>query len=190
MKIILASKSPRRRELLREIISDFIIASKEVDESLPSAIHPRFGVELLAIRKGEAVAVEEGDDALVISSDTLVELDGRALGKPRDKEEARKMLTELSGRRHNVHTGVAVHYMGKVCSGVRSTSVYFRKLSELEILEYISSGECMDKAGSYAIQGLGGRFVEGYDGDFDTVVGLSINLTRELIRKAMGEEND
>ncbi len=186
MKIILASKSPRRKELLGELYPSFSIITCEVDETLSKSIHPRCGVEILAVRKGAAVA-EDNAAALVISSDTLVEKDGVALGKPKDKSDAFEMLKMLSGGCHNVHTGVAVHYNGRVYSGVRSTEVVFRTLSDDEIEEYIDSGEPMDKAGAYAIQGLGGRFVIGFNGDYDTVVGLSLALTRELIEKAVGE---
>ena len=183
MKIILASKSPRRKELLSEIIKDFDIITAEVDESLPGEIHPREGVEILAVRKGEVVA-RDNPDALVISSDTLVELGGVPLGKPVDKEDAIRMLTSLSGKAHNVHTGVAVHYNGKVFSGVATTAVYFRDMTEEEIKEYVDSGDPMDKAGSYGIQSGGGKFVEKIDGDYDTVVGLSMNLVKKLIEDA------
>lgn len=187
MRYILASKSPRRRELLSEIIKDFEIITKELEESLPSDIHPREGVELLAIKKGEAVAAEEGEDALVISSDTLVELGGVPLGKPKDENDAVRMLTSLSGKAHNVHTGVAVHYKGRVFSGVATTAVYFREMSREEILDYVKSGDPMDKAGAYGIQSGGGKFVEKYDGDYDTVVGLSVSLTKRLIDEATND---
>ncbi len=190
MKIILASKSPRRKELLGELYSDFEIVTAPVDESLPADIHPRVGVEILAVRKGRAVLplVEEG--ALVISSDTLVELDGTALGKPGDEEDARAMLMRLSGNTHSVHTGVAVHYKGRVFSGVNSTRVSFRELTEAEISEYAAGGEPMDKAGSYGIQGEGGKFVSGIEGDYDTVVGLSVKLTKELIEAAIKNDKE
>lgn len=186
MKIILASKSPRRKELLAEITSDFEIKTAEVDETLPDGVHPREGVEILAVRKGEAVAKED-PDALVVSSDTLVEIGGVALGKPCDEEDAFGMLTALSGKAHNVHTGVAVHYNGRVYSGVASTAVYFKEMSEREIRDYIATGDPMDKAGSYGIQSGGGKFVEKIEGDYDTVVGLSVSLVKKLIDEA---END
>lgn len=181
MKIVLASKSPRRKELLSELIKDFEIITKEVDESFSDYIHPREGVEILAVRKGKAVADELSGDTLVISSDTLVELGGIPLGKPADEAEAIDMLTSLSGKAHNVHTGVAVHYKGKVYSGVATTAVYFRKISQDEIIEYVKSGDPMDKAGAYGIQSGDGKFVEKIDGDYDTVVGLSMNLVKKLI---------
>lgn len=184
-RIILASKSPRRRELLGQITESFEIMSAEVDEELPQGMHPRDGVELLAIRKGAPIA-EENPDAVVISSDTLVELDGVPLGKPKDEAHAAEMLRALSGKAHNVHTGVAVHYRGRVYSGVDSTAVRFRDMTDSEILDYIKGGEPMDKAGAYGIQGEGGKFVLGYDGEFDTVMGLSVTLTRELTELAIG----
>ena len=183
MKIILASKSPRRKELLGEICSNFEIKTSEADESLPEGIHPREGVEILAVRKGAGVASDE-PSALVISSDTLVELNGVALGKPTDEADAERMLTSLSGKAHNVHTGVAVHYNGRVFSGVASTAVYFREMTNAEIKDYIASGDPMDKAGSYGIQNGGGRFVEKIEGDYDTVVGLSVRLVKQLIDEA------
>ena len=187
MKYILASKSPRRKELIGQIVKDFEIITKEVDESLPSDIHPREGVEMLAVRKGAAVANELDENCLVISSDTLVEIGGVALGKPTDKADAFGMLKLLSGKAHNVHTGVAVHYLGRVYSGVATTAVYFREMTDSEINEYIDSGDPMDKAGSYGIQSGGGKFVEKIEGDYDTVVGLSVSLTKRLIDEAIND---
>lgn len=188
VRVVLASKSPRRRELLGDITPNFEIITREVDEQLSPEIHPSVGVGILAIKKGSAVARELGDEALVISSDTLVELGGIPLGKPDGVDGARKMLRALSGKTHSVHTGVAVHYHGRVYSGVATSGVSFRELSDTDIDEYISTGEPMDKAGAYGIQGLGGRFVTGYDGDFDTIVGLSRTLTRELIERALNDD--
>ena len=183
MEIILASKSPRRRELLSEIYPEFKIVTADCDESLEPSVHPKDGVSLLAKRKGEAVLPLVSDDALVISSDTLVELDGVALGKPKDAADARDMLSSLSGRAHNVHTGIAVHYNGKRVARTASTAVYFRTLTDMEIEEYVNSGDPMDKAGAYGIQSGAGKFVEKIDGDYDTVVGLSTRLLRQLIEE-------
>ena len=182
MRYILASKSPRRKELIGEIIPEFEIITSEADETLPESIHPREGVEILAIRKGEGVA-KANPDAVVISSDTLVELGGIPLGKPTDEADAVRMLRELSGKAHNVHTGVAIHYNGRVFSGVASTAVYFREMTDEEIKDYVSSGDPMDKAGSYGIQSGGGKFVEKIEGDYDTVVGLSLRLVKDLLSK-------
>lgn len=187
MRYILASKSPRRRELLSSIVDNFEIITREVDETLPRDIHPREGVEILAVRKGEVVAREVGDDALVISSDTLVELGGIPLGKPKDEADAFRMLRSLSGKAHNVHTGVAVHLGGRVYSGVATTAVHFREMTDEEIYSYIATGDPMDKAGAYGIQNGGGLFVTKYDGDYDTVVGLSVKLTKRLIEEATND---
>ena len=184
-RIILASKSPRRRELLTSLTDTFEIITEDVDETLPDNIDIKEGTELLAVRKGSAVAKKE-PSGLVISSDTLVEFDGIPLGKPKSREDAHRMLRSLSGRSHNVHTGVAVHYRGSVYSGVATSRVIFRDLTDSMIDEYIATGEPMDKAGAYGIQGLGGKFVEKYDGDFDTIMGLSMRLLRELVDKAGG----
>ncbi len=188
MRIILASKSPRRRELLGKIVEKFEIITKETDENLPKGIHPREGVEILAVRKGAAVANDIEGEALIISSDTLVELDGVPLGKPADEDDALKILMSLSENTHNVHTGVAIHYRGRVFSGVDTSSVTFKKLSENDAREYIATGEPMDKAGAYAIQGIGAKFVEKYEGEFDTIVGLGLKLTKKLIDEALGNE--
>ena len=189
MRIILASKSPRRRELLsslaREIGFQFDIIVKETDETVGD-IHPRLAVEELAIRKGAAVAADY-PAALVISSDTLVELDGVPLGKPCDDADAYRMLSSLSGRSHNVHTGIAVHYDGRVYSGVASTAVRFISLTHDMINGYIASGEPRDKAGAYGIQGGAGKFVSEYDGEFDTVVGFNITLLKKLLSEAVGD---
>ncbi len=184
MRIILASKSPRRKELLRKIVPEFEIITRETDETLHEGIHPRDGVEILAVRKGRAVADELSDDVMIVSSDTLVELGGVSLGKPVDEENAVNILLSLSGKTHNVHTGVAVHFKGKVFSGVDTSSVSFREFGEKEAREYVSTGEPMDKAGAYAIQGIGAKFVEKYEGEFDTIVGLGLKLTKKLIEQA------
>ena len=186
MRYILASKSPRRKELLAQIVDNFEIITADVDENLGFEAHPRTEVVHLAIKKGAAVAKDYQSD-VVISSDTLVEVDGVALGKPKDKDDAFRMLKSLSGRAHNVHTGIAVHYSGLCYSGVATTAVYFREMTDDEINDYIDSGDPMDKAGSYGIQSGGGKFVEKIEGDYDTVVGLSIRLTKSLIDEALND---
>ena len=187
MKIVLASKSPRRRELLHAVYDDFDIITAECDETLPSEISVTEGVRLLAEKKGAAAEPLCDEDSLIISSDTLVELDGVPLGKPESDEDAVKMLKGLSGKRHFVHTGVAVRYRGNCCSGTDSTAVYFKNLTDEEIINYVKGGEPRDKAGAYAIQGEGGKFVEKISGDFDTVVGLSVKLTKKLIDEVLGK---
>lgn len=189
-RIILASGSPRRRELLAKLYDKFEIITSEVDETLDASTEPVRGVQILAVRKGEAVADTLDSDCVVISSDTLVEIDGQPLGKPTSREDAYRMLRLLSGNYHNVHTGIAVHYVGRVVSDVASARVKFKPLTDAEIYAYIDGGEPMDKAGAYAIQGEGGKFIEGYDGDFDTIMGLSVSLTKELIDRITGDNND
>ena len=189
-RIILASGSPRRRELLGKLYDNFEVITSEVDETLDDGVSPLMGVEILSVRKGRAVADSLPNECIVISSDTLVEIDGEPLGKPVSREDAYRMLRMLSGRYHNVHTGVAVHYDGSVISGVESARVKFKPLSDEEIYGYIDGGEPMDKAGAYAIQGEGGKFIEGYDGDFDTIMGLSVSLTKTLIDRIIGDCND
>ncbi|MBQ8529236.1 MAG: septum formation protein Maf [Clostridia bacterium] len=188
MKVILASKSPRRRELLARIIPEFDIITAPTDETLPCGMHPREGVEVLAVRKGAAVMELASKDALIVSSDTLVEIDGTPLGKPEGREDAHRILSLLSGRVHNVHTGVAVHYGNRVFSGTHTSRVTFRKLTDEEIYSYIDTGEPMDKAGAYGIQGMGGSFVESFCGEFESIMGLSVTLTRALIDEALKEE--
>ena len=190
MQIILASASPRRREILSSVCRNFSIIVSETDESFDNYVHPSEAVKILAERKGRAVldTIDNGEPSFIISSDTLVELDGKPLGKPTDKADAHAMLRELSGKRHNVHTGIAVHLGGKVYSGVATTGVYFREMTDEEIDEYIATGEPMDKAGSYGIQGIGGKFVDKIDGDFDTVVGFSLRLFLTLTERAGARE--
>ncbi len=179
-KIILASASPRRRELLGRLYQSFEIITSEVPEDLADGTLPKDGVEILALRKGGFVA-QKHRDAIVISSDTLVEVDGIPLGKPESREDAHRMLSMLSGRYHNVHTGIAVHFGDRVASGVDTARVKFKPLTDDEIYAYIDGGEPMDKAGAYAIQGEGGKFIEKYEGGFDTIMGLSVELTKRLI---------
>jgi septum formation protein len=190
MKIILASKSPRRKEIFGAFAEEcgfrFEIITRETDEELFGE-HPMTGVRTLAERKGAAVAAEY-PTALVVSSDTLVELDGIPLGKPIDENDACRMLHDLSGKTHNVHTGIALTLGDKVYSGVATTEVTFRELTEDEICAYVATGEPMDKAGAYGIQGKGGSLVAGYNGEFDTVVGFNMTLLHRLVKDAVGDE--
>ena len=189
MKVILASKSPRRKEIFGAYAEEcgfrFDIITRETDEELFGE-HPMTGVKTLAERKGAAVAAEY-PDALVVSSDTLVELGGKPLGKPVDESDACAMLRELSGKTHNVHTGIALTLGERVYSGVATTEVTFRDLTDEEICAYVATGEPMDKAGAYGIQGKGGSLVAGYNGEFDTVVGFNMTLLRKLIAEAVGD---
>ena len=188
MRVILASASPRRKELLGTVCESFEIIVSSADETVSADVHPKDSVRILAERKGRAVfdLLNENQqaDSVVISSDTLVELDGEPLGKPVSENDAYNMLRSLSGKRHNVHTGIAIHCGKSVYSATATTGVFFREMSDDEIYEYIKSGEPMDKAGSYGIQGLGGKFVDKIEGDFDTVVGFCIKLLLDLAKEA------
>lgn len=179
--VILASKSPRRRELLTGMGIPFTVVTREVDETYPPMMHPRDAVRFLAEKKARAVAEDLASPAIVIASDTLVEVDGEPLGKPRDEEDAARMLRLLSGRHHNVHSGVCVVYQKQMISAVDTTDVFFVPIDDSDIRGYIATGEPMDKAGAYAIQGIGRKFVLYINGHEDTVIGLPCNLLTELL---------
>lgn len=187
-RVCLASASPRRRELLTEMGLTFSVCPADVDESTPKGMHPRDAVVELSKRKAEAVTKVVDESVFVIASDTLVEIDGLPLGKPTDEEDAVRMLLSLSGREHRVHTGVAVARGGRIYAESDTTRVFFRPFDEGEARAYVATGEPMDKAGAYGIQGLGGALVDHTLGNFDTVVGLPCALTDRLLCKAGDEE--
>ena len=178
--LVLASGSPRRRELMSDMGLCFTVRSADVDESLPDRISPRDAVLALSERKCRAVLPSAAGCA-VIAADTVVALDGEILGKPQDEADARRMLRALSGRTHEVFTGVALGYGDRVIARAARTAVSFRPLDEAEILAYIETGEPMDKAGAYGIQGGAGRFVAATDGDIDNVIGLPTRLLAEML---------
>lgn len=175
MNIILASQSPRRKELLERMgIRDFETISPNVDESVFHGLPPEELVRRLSAEKAAAVAGRAGEDAIVIAADTVVALEGAVLGKPADELDAFKMLSALSGVRHQVYTGVTVCRGGEKQTAHEVTDVTFRELSEEEIEHYIATGEPMDKAGAYGIQGYGALFIEGISGDYYNVMGLPV----------------
>lgn len=177
-RILLASASPRRRELLRLITSDFECAAADVDETLPSGILPADAVLYLSKIKARALAP---NDKIIIGADTVVALDHRIIGKPKDKKDAFHILRSLSGREHSVFTGVTLINGEKEISFFKETKVHFYPLTDDEINSYIKTGECFDKAGAYGIQGKGSLLVEKIDGDYFNVVGLPVaELYREL----------
>ncbi len=180
LSIVLASASPRRRDLLSAMGLTFTIAPCEVDEAVAPGMPPDDAVEHLAVRKARA-AQGAHPDALIIASDTLVADGMTALGKPHDAPEAHAMLARLSGRAHSVHTGVAVLWRDRLLSDRDTTRVIMRPYDDAEIAAYIATGEPMDKAGAYGIQGLGGQLVARYEGAFDTVVGLPTRLLDRLL---------
>lgn len=182
--LILASQSPRRQELLGHITKNFIIRPTGCDEALDCA-DPVEHVRLLAVRKAEAALKENlpAETDAIVAADTVVFLDGEILEKPADKEDACRMLRMLSGRANTVCTGVAVAYRGEIRSFTCRTKVFFYPLTEQEIADYVASGEPMDKAGAYGIQGKGGLLVEKLEGDYFNVVGLPIAPLCRLLRE-------
>jgi len=179
-RVILASASPRRRDLLTLIGIDHEVRPANIDESLLPGESAREHGERLARQKASAI---EEDDAVVIGSDTIVVVDGDILGKPRDHAHAAEMLRRLSGRTHTVMTGVAVSWRGKLVSGLEEVDVTFRSLSDDEIARYIGTAEPMDKAGAYGIQGYGATIVDRVDGDYFAVMGLALNRLVQLMRE-------
>lgn len=181
-EIILASSSPRRKELMALINVPFIIISKDIDETLNSAMLPCENVEQLALKKAEAVA-EDYQNGFVIGCDTVVAMNDRILGKPKNEEDAKQTLSFLSGKEHTVHTGVAIlckQHHQRICFS-ETTKVKMKELTKKEIDDYVASKEPMDKAGSYAIQGQGAIFIEKIEGDYYNVVGLPVcRLYQEL----------
>jgi septum formation protein len=191
--IILASASPRRKEILSELGVDFSVVVADTDES-SDIRDPVALTEELARRKGLAVYERlrlsgeyDADSAIIISADTVVCRDGEILGKPRDREDAIAMLTSLSGRAHTVVSGVAVTVRGVARSASSVTTVRVQDISPSEIEKYVDSGEPMDKAGAYGIQGRFSVFVEGIDGCYFGVVGLPVNTLSNLYFEVTGE---
>ena len=178
--LILASTSPRRREILESMGLDFEVESVEVDESPLDDEKPDALVQRLAMAKASAARLE----GCVLGSDTVVVLDGRVLGKPRDGDDAVDMLLALSGQSHQVLTGVALRTASDVHSLCSATEVRFREISRDEALAYWQSGEPADKAGAYGIQGKGGIFVESITGSYSCVMGLPVFETAALLKSA------
>lgn len=192
MKYILASKSPRRREILENLGVKFQIVTSDADES-SDVKDPAALTEELALRKGRAVAQmlrSQGkltEDDIVISADTVVVCDGEILGKPRDRADAYRMLRMLGGRSHEVVSSLALLRDGKEYFGHSTTRVYFNEVSDKEIYNYIDSGDPFDKAGAYAVQGRAALWVDRIDGCYFGVVGLSVSLFNRLHKECTGE---
>jgi len=182
VRVILASQSPRRRELLALVGISHEVRPADVDESVRPGELPVPYCERLARLKADTVA-HSHRDAVVVGSDTIVVVDGDILGKPRDQTDATTMLARLSGRTHTVFTAVAVAHGGVTRSGVEEVDVTFRAIDADTIAAYIATGEPMDKAGAYGIQGFGAAIVERVDGDYFAVMGLPIGRTLELMRE-------
>ncbi len=181
MALILASQSPRRKDLLGLLNIPFTIQTADVDETLDTDCPIPDAVARLSLRK--ALAAKRTPEDTVIAADTIVVCDGYILGKPQDKETAFKMLAMLSGRSHQVMTGVTVLKGDRHISFTEVTQVRFRNLNAREIRDYIATGEPMDKAGSYGIQGGAALFVEGIEGDYYNVIGLPICKLSQTLKK-------
>ena len=190
MKIILASQSARRRDILENLGIKFDIKVSQVDESMSPELSAGENVEAVSMRKAAAVEKELGilpeDDTLIIASDTVVVCDGVILGKPRDKVHATEMMRMLSGRRHSVISGIALIYRGKQVSAHEETEVEFRRLTDNDIEAYVSTDEPYDKAGGYGIQDKAAIFVRGIHGDYLNVVGLPVYRLFRLLNKEFG----
>ena len=186
-KIVLASGSPRRQELLQRIgITDFDIRVPEAEESYPAGLSPQQIVEYISREKADAAARLCTPDEIVITADTMVFLDDQRLGKPTDEADALRMLTALQGRHHTVCTGVTVRQGDRSLTESETTEIYFRPATEAELRAYIATGEPMDKAGSYGVQGKGALLVEKLNGDFFNVMGLPVlRLSRMLAQFAV-----
>lgn len=178
--LVLASASPRRVELLRQAGATFTVVDPGPDRAWPGAALPRHGVRALALDKARRVAPRR-PGAIVIGADTVVVLRGRRLGKPADAEAARAMIRALHGRCHEVWTGIAVVRDGDARTAAECTTVQFGRMTEAEIEAYVRSGEPLDKAGAYGIQGLAGQFVKRIEGDYTNVVGLPLARLRAVL---------
>ena len=186
MNIILASTSPRRRELMDLMGLRYEILAPEGEEIFNPSLSPADLVQQLARQKGENVAARSGDDALVIAADTVVALGSWVLGKPRDAADAVAMLTALSGKAHSVFTGVCMFGQGKIVVESEETLVHMRPLSQAEIAAYVDSGEPMDKAGAYGIQGGASRFIPRIEGDYFNVMGFPVCRIGQMLANHFG----
>lgn len=191
MEIILASKSPRRRELLSLLGLDFRVVTEDIDETVEETLPIIDEIKRLSQNKAKAVSGKVSPDDLIIAADTVVTLDGRVFGKPKDRAEAERMLKTLSGKTHEVITGVTVLSGGRFETSAEVTKVTFRDLSDNEILAYIDTGDPFDKAGGYALQGVSCVFVSRISGDHFNVYGLPVSMLARMLRsfgiKILGE---
>lgn len=181
--LILASASPRRRELLGRFAVPFRVVPARGKETAPEGLTPGELVRCLAEHKAAEVAEGEGPESVIIAADTVVEIDGEILGKPGTPERAAEMLRRLSGRTHRVWTGVCVRQGERVLSAAEETAVRFRELEEEEIRAYVATGEPMDKAGAYGYQDRACLFVERIEGDYFNVVGLPMDRLGRMLRE-------
>jgi septum formation protein len=185
VRLILASASPRRAELLRAAGFVFETVVADVDEQARAGESPSSYVRRLAAEKSAAVQLRVPRDVIILGADTTVVVDGDILGKPRDDEESAAMLRRLSGRHHEVLTGISIRQGAFELGRVETTAVWFAALTKEDIARYVASGEGRDKAGAYAIQGLASRFVPRIEGSYSNVVGLPVAAVAELVRSVL-----
>jgi len=186
MKIVLASSSPRRKDLLKSLGIDFIVKSSDIDETFDNNLSIIDNVNKLALDKAKEVSKNFSNDYIIIGADTIVIINNQVLGKPKDIEEAKYMLDLLSGNKHEVITSIALVPTNKDLKETVSyckNNVYFKNLSKQEINNYVNTGESMDKAGSYALQGIGSLFIDRIEGCYTNVIGLSLPLLHEMLKK-------
>ena len=182
MRIVLKSASERRKELLKEAGYSFVCCPADIDETMDEKKTPEENVRNLGLKKA-LWNQEQFPSDLLIGCDTIVVLSDRIFGKPKDEQDAYRMLSELSGKMHTVMSGVGLVYQNRQMSFVVQSKVFFKKLTEEEIRDYIRTKECFGKAGSYAIQGIGKKLVDNYEGSYSNIVGLPM----EELKKKMGE---
>jgi len=187
MRLVLASGSPRRRELLTIAGYTFEVMAADIDESERAGEEAAAYVLRLAEEKAQVVAARV-PDAVVLGADTTVVIDGEIMQKPVDAADAERMLRKLSGRTHQVHTGLAVVRGGVTTSRVETTDVVFRVIGDAELEHYVASGHATDKAGAYGIQGYAARWIPRIEGDYFNVVGLPLSAVVELLQGVMGKE--
>ena len=178
--LVLASASPRRVTLLRQVAAEFTVADPGPDREWPGRAEPRHGVRALALDKARRIAARR-PDATVIGADTVVVLRGERLGKPSGPAEALAMLRRLQGRRHEVWTGLAVVHRGETRTASEGAVVHVARMTEQEIADYVATGEPLDKAGAYGIQGRYGQFVRRIEGDYTAVVGLPLARLKAIL---------
>lgn len=183
MNYILASASPRRKELLGELGITPTVCPTDADETVEEKLTPDKFVKVLSKRKADAYLKELTEDDILIAADTVVALGDEILGKPTDPQNAFDMLRALSGNSHSVYTGITVKSKTKSITTVDETKVIFREMTDEEIWAYVNSGDPMDKAGAYGIQGEAGKFVSAIDGSLNNVIGLPTELLKEILIK-------
>jgi septum formation protein len=179
LKLVLASRSPRRAELLKAAGFEFTVRAADIDETPRDGEAPRDYVARVAEEKARAVQADA--DETILAADTTVVLGSEIMGKPVDAAEAARMLRALAGKRHEVITAICIRRGNRLTDDIASTAVWFARLTDAEIADYVASGEPMDKAGAYGIQGLASKFIDRIDGSYSNVVGLPVALTYRLI---------